>query len=397
MRQHRAGLPFSYVVRRVSLNSRGVGLACLLGIGIASSGARPANADEFSTIAPGDKIYTQLATLRQGPWGGDPVSSTHSLTRYEVAIETAKAILKVNAAYNANPKTLPASRSALHALRALTVTLNPELSRLDIDVPGTLRLLDRLTSTSSNISESTTERSTVVTHKLGGANDSLARRLRLYSALSAVARDTNDPFGDNTNEFAAHGLMAPRTGLVGSAVSGSSAFAGTQPEALGGGVQTGAAIGLTNWMQVRAGFAAKNLTPGGAPWNGLRAPMLANAREERSVGTGVDVALPLGLTVSGDVARVSATSLRGSAPQLGTRYGGALNLSAWQNRLSLTANLSRLVPEDSDALPSTATEFNLGVGVTSRLQLTLLYQQMFSASRTTGNDRAVSGGISVKF
>ncbi len=397
MRHAELGFAFSHRLRRIVLRTpRGAALVCLLGIGVLS-GAPTARADEFSTIATGDPIYTQLATLRQSVRSGDAIAA-HALTRYEVAIETAKAILKVNAQRNANPNALPANRSALHALRALTVALRPELSRLDIDVAATLRLLDGLTSTSAKATETASERVPVSAPKLKDKDNSVARRLRVYSALSAVARDTDDLFGDNTSDFAAHGLLAPRSGLVGSAVSGSPALAVAQPAALSGTVKTGAAIGLTNWMQVRAGYEARNLSPGNAPWNGLRAPMLAGAREERSLGTGMDIALPLGLTVSGDVARVAATSLRsGYAGQRGTRYGGALNLSAWQNRLSLSANLSRLVPEDSQKLSSTATEFNLGVGVTNRMQLTLLYQQMFSANRPAGSDRSLSGGISVKF
>lgn len=397
MRHAELGFAFSHLVRRiVPCNPRRMALTCLLGVGVLS-GTLTARADEFSTIPAGDRIYTQLATLRQGPWGGD-TSATHDLTRYEVAIETAKAILKVNAQHRANPNTLPASRSALHALRYLADALHLELTRLDIDVATTLRLLDGLTSTSASATEGTSSHAPVIAPKLRDKDNSVARRLRVYSALSAVARDTSDPFGDNTDDFAAHGLLTPRNGLIGSAVSGSSALAVAQPAAFSGTVKTGAALGLTNWMQVRAGYAARNLLPGNAPWNGLRAPMLAGAREERSVGTGVDIALPLGMTVSGDLAHVTAASLRnGSAGQRGTRYGGALNLSAWQNRLSLTANLSRLVPEDAQSLPSTATEFNLGVGVTDRMQLTLLYQQMFSASRSSGSDRSLAGGISVKF
>jgi hypothetical protein len=214
-----------------------------------------------------------------------------------------------------------------------------------------------------------------------------------------VARDTNDLFGDKTSDFAPRGLQAPRPGLVGAAVSGSPALAGAQPAPLSGSVEAGAAFGLTNWMQLRAGFAARRLTPGNnAPWNGLRAPMLDGVREERSVGTGLDIAVRRNLTLSGDVERVSALSTAsGDDTQRGTRYGGALNLTAWQNRLSLSANLSRLVPEDSQELPSTATEFNLGVGITERLQLTLEYQKMFSTRNASGSDRAFSGGISVKF
>jgi hypothetical protein len=372
-----------------------------------SFGALPsARADEFSTIPAGDQIYTYLTAVRQGPWGGD-TTATHALTRYEVAIETAKAILKLDA--GRGKPAFAVSRQTLRSLRALTDKLRPELTRLGVDVSATLSQIDELTS----VPVTTTERpgtqssalmspalSNAGTQRAGGKiggtlSMPLSQRLRVYSALSAVARDTEDPFNDAAAFLAHHEAQLARPEQLGAAVNGSSAVTLAPSKNQFNNLQAGAALGLTNWMQVHTNYTQNRILPGSKFEN--RAPLFAGASEAHSVGTGLDIAVRPGVKISGDVAHVAAVTDTGDALRTGTRFGGALNLSAWQNRLSLSANLSRLVPEDSQALPSTAAELNLGVGVTEHLQLSLLYQEMFSAQRSTRSDRVVSGGISVKF
>jgi hypothetical protein len=80
-----------------------------------------------------------------------------------------------------------------------------------------------------------------------------------------------------------------------------------------------------------------------------------------------------------------------------TRLEGGLGFTTWRDRLSLTANLSRLVPEDSLALSSTAAGLNIDVDVTERLSLNLLYKKLFASQATTHSDGFVGGGISINF
>jgi hypothetical protein len=369
----------------------------------------PSRADDFDTIPSRDRIYSDLSDLRRAPWNTNLNAPDHSLTRYEVAIETARAILKISAP-GAERASFVASRSSLRALRKLTEALRPELTRLDINVPDTLKLLDSLIN--NPVTEKPAYSSTPAPHEMSSLNGlpthgtnlvnarvNVSQRLRVYSAVSSLARDADDPFGD-TARFASH-QAAPlaRPGTLGAAVAGSHAINGALPrQALAGGIQAGASLALTDWMQVRADFAQNQLAPGTMAGDfRLRAPLLDGARAARSVGTGVDVALLGGLQFSGDVTRIAALGPDGDTGRRGTRFGGTLNLNAWQNRLSLSANLSRLVPEDAQILPSTAAEFNLGAEVTRRVSLNLTYQQMFSARSSNPNNRLVSGGISVKF
>ncbi len=369
-------------------------IACVVGVYL---GALPLSAGEFSTIPANDPIYKDLTALRQSPLSSDKSAPNLKLTRYEVAIETARAILKVSA----NRQQLSGSRSSLRALKKLTEALRPELTRLEINVNDTLRLLSDLISDGTAANANPLAPAPLPVSKepstgIAGTKFKLSQRLRVYSAVSSLARDADDPFGDTANFAARNAAPLARPGTLGAAVSGSEAISNALPkESLVGSVETGAALSLTNWMQVRANFAQNQVTPGNASGDfRLRAPLLNGAREARSVGTGVDVNLLKGIKFSGDVARITALGPDGEAAHAGTQFGGGLNLSAWQNRLSMSANVSRLVPEDADILPSTAAEFNLGADVTRRLSLNLRYQQMFAAQ---GNDRVVSGGISVKF
>jgi hypothetical protein len=365
---------------------------CVLACGLSATFwlAPLARADEFSTIPAGDAIYTHLATLRQSA-SGTP-HTRQDLTRYEAAIETARALLKINAGRAVTPP-----RSTLRALRSLTQLLRGELSRLDINVEATQRQLNSLLD--STILE-TRPAAPVLTPTTATKSVAvpLSQRLRVYSALSAVARDADDPFNDASAFLTRRVAPLARPGTLGAAVNNSSALAPSlATNNAVSGVEAGAALDLTNWMQLKTRFTQNSLTPDALNNNpSLRSPLFDGARSARSVGTGLDISVRRGVTFSGNVAHITALDASGDATAQGTRIGGGLKLSAWQNRLSLGANLSRLVPEDAQILPSTAAELNLGVG-TDRLQLSLLYQAMFSAQNTARSDRVLSGGISVKF
>ena len=122
-------------------------LCCLLLAPVSVATPNVARADEFTTIPPGDPLYGHLATITKAGWLGDaPAQGTsHSLTRYEVALETAKAIFTVTARHRADPNwAATAPKPALRALRDLTVGLGAELKQLDIDVNATRALFDSL-------------------------------------------------------------------------------------------------------------------------------------------------------------------------------------------------------------------------------------------------------------
>jgi hypothetical protein len=100
------------------------------------------------------------------------------------------------------------------------------------------------------------------------------------------------------------------------------------------------------------------------------------------------------MTFSGRVENLASDALGDPS---WTRYSGGVGLSAWENRLSLQANLSRLVPDDMRALPTTVGGVGLGLDLNERLSLSLLYQQLFTVSTPTKADRLVTGGLSINF
>jgi hypothetical protein len=118
--------------------------------------------------------------------------------------------------------------------------------------------------------------------------------------------------------------------------------------------------------------------------------MFAGASEATAAGGGVDVNIGR-LRLSTDVTNVATdTGTRG------TKVGGGVGLSAWQNRLSLSAHLSALKPRDSAALDAVATELNIGLDVTQRLSLGMQYQGLFTDQNNTNGSR-VAGGLTLNF
>src|SRR5438067_909846 len=100
--------------------------SCVLAVGLVVGLAvsRPARADEFATVPTGDPIYAQLAAVSKAGWLNAARGSNQGLTRYEVALETAKAIFAVSAHHRADPAwDSGAPRPALSALRSLVTTL----------------------------------------------------------------------------------------------------------------------------------------------------------------------------------------------------------------------------------------------------------------------------------
>ncbi|MDQ3815763.1 MAG: hypothetical protein M3347_17765 [Armatimonadota bacterium] len=390
---------------------------------------RSARADEFAAIPAGDPLYNHLTIISKAGWANFTSGPSHSLTRYEAALETAKAIFTVTASHRADPNwAATAPREALRALRTLTKSLRPELKKLDIDAGATLTQLERILKSLPDKPEKSTpdkavpdlprpatkgavDSSLARTGKSAGARLiarefgrqptslragellemlrsghsalntqamqlPLSQRLRVDYAVSALARAENDPL-----RKAAFGASSSTP-----TANGSNSMASSMRQS----VDTGLALDLTDWLTVSTSYR-KDQTP---RTQSLPEAMFAGTNEVRSIKGGLAIEVRPGVTLTGSVARLATG---GEDPARATRIGGGLSLSAWQNRLSLNANLSRLVPEDSVALSLKAAELNVGLDVTQKLSLSLLYQQLFGAQNQTPVDRRVGGGISIKF
>jgi len=375
-------------------------LVTLLLLGVGS-----ARADDFSLVPMGDASYKQLSVL--GPLGWTELRSVPkaSLTRYEIATETARAIdalRKLRSSTRFYSPT-PAMRPGIRAVRDLTEKYRPELRGMGIDATEAIHFCDELIKgsdvrgselgksdsgtsepgrsesgssagvslTGQPISSPRREsklRTSMSGSVIGGETRlalPLSSRLRFESMVTKLSRDAADPFGD-TND-----LTSPNSSRAGVALSLNNVVA---MHAFGGRSSV-----------ARRGALAALSDPG----RSLNAPVSAFA----SSGAGVSVTLPRGVQLQGNYERLSA--LGGGADW--NRVGGEVEMSAWRNRLSLRANWSRLLPIDARLLPSSASGLDVGLDVSERLRLTLLYRQMYSDSAETTASRVVSGGININF
>lgn len=352
-----------------------------------------ARADEFSLVPAGDPIYRQLGALEK--LGNAKVRATSGLTRYEAALQVARAI-----AFASDDSAPTFNRSGWRALRDLTSALRVELAQLGIDVPATLALCARYLAVekapavksdvrggsavlssparpirapalggNSILLTDARERALASGQTLGDLELKIAGRLRAGAALLALERASQDPFAART------GVAAPLERR---------SFSST-------GSSTGVAVDFNSWLSVRAASTRRsNLTLAAETSPALRNSLFAGANEARGAGGGLDVELGA-LQFSTDVER-----LRTNTGAAGTRVGGGVGLSAWQNRLSMSAHLSRLKPDDRAALPATAAELNVSGRLSQRLSLSLLYQGLFTP-QGAGDASRVSGGLNLSF
>ncbi|BCM90402.1 hypothetical protein IAD21_02254 [Abditibacteriota bacterium] len=343
-----------------------------------------ARADAFSPIPTGNPIYRQLDSIALLS-DGKPLKPAANLTRYEAALQVARVAVVVTS----KPEAL--SRSGWRSLRELTTSLKSELRQLGInveDVLGECALqLDapsrpllpppapiRSTRINSNASipsllnpssspatlgvGRSTARSDVALPILG--------RARVEAALLALQRNAQDP-------------LFTRSGALG-VQSSATQFAGKD---------LSLAVDVNSWLRVRALSSQRRLGVGGDTPPALSSPLFNGAREASAFGGGLEVSPLSGFSISTNIERLGTdTGTRG------TRVGGGIGLSAWQNRLTMSAHLSRLQPEDRAILPSTETELNLGVGVSQRLSLNLLYQGLFSSQSESSR---LAGGLNFSF
>ncbi len=357
--------------------------AALLSATLAVSSVRPARADEFATVAASDPLYRSMSTVARSGWLSKSAASATGgagalSTRYEMALQTAEAIYAVTARHEADASwDATAPVTSLRALRDLTNSLRPELQKLGVDTNAALRLFGRLISpaTASANAESSTRSSALLSTSLSPARSasrleaasgagrlSLASRFRIDSAMSALERAAQDPLSN-----------------------------GVSGRVQGAGLAFDVAPGLS----LHAGYQNRNLNPetGDLSRLGFQDPSTLGATQERSLKGGLDFSLRSGLLFSTQVEKIGTDGTLAS----GTRVSGGVGLSAWQNRLSLVAKLSRLKPEDMSSMSaSTTAGLNVGVDVSQNMSLNLLYQRLFSAP-TLGRSGVLAGGVSIKF
>lgn len=395
--------------RRCSVLTRALLTAVMAASSTCAVLVTPSRADEFSVVPTGDVLYRHLSVVTRAGWtslGTDttkPVpqipSTTATLTRYEMALETAKALVAVKARQESNPQWASSvSKPAVKALHHLTQALRPELKGLGVDVAAALKLCTQIMEArpgavparTSTKAQSTTQstsaglprtltRATTFSRAAGETlpaatrNEQdgnrpvelrLSQRLWVSTALSALQRESLDPLSDTPGSL-------PRTGE--------------------GETRTNVSLSLNQRFSLRAMYDQHNLTPA---MLSLQPYATSGSRRLSSLGGGVDVALRPGMTFSGSVENLAGDA---AGEPSWTRYSGGIGLSAWESRLSLQANLSRLVPDDVRELPTTVGGVGLGFDVNERLSLSLLYQQLFSVSAPTKADRLVAGGLSINF
>ncbi len=358
------------MIRRLLLNTH-IGTMLLLAV---AGSSQAAFATDFTIIPPSDPVYTQLQIIRNAPWAGSwsGTGATTSLTRYELALETAKSLISLRARHNADANWVrTVSPDSLRALRQLCVTLKSELPQFNVDVPVTLTLLDGLllqASTNKPVSVVVTPAPTTAgtSPSLEAVKDegpSLSQRLRVYSALDSLARQAKDPFK----------------------VTSSS---GVQRLRIGTSYDLSDSIRLHSEMEKE-----DRQRPAGLRDFLAGTSLDANAQSARELEAGATWTLRPGLTLSGGVSHIDSDNPLSD----GLRFESSVGLTGWQNRIALSAHLSRLVPEDSQALSQTAARLNLGVGLTSQIQLRLMYQQLFGATAAGQTNRRVGGGLDFSF
>lgn len=349
----------------------------------ASVATQTARANEFSLLPSGDPIYAQLSTLAPP---GEPKTSA-SLTRYEAALQAARALLDLQ---NRDPKQV--SRAQWRAVKSLVTSLRGELRQLGVDGGAALELAARNLAAPEAIAEGGSLLSSPRTVKseaprgglllappdaanskirASGLEIPLSQRLRIATALLSIERAGNDPFGTS---FGA----APRAGLK----SGVAAHIASE---------NSLSYDFSRWLTVRAANSQRNLSGASDDSPLFSAPLFAGATTAKAMGGGLDLSVTPGFKLSTEIEKLRADTGAGAA-----RIGGGASFSTWQNRLSMSMHLSRLLPEDEAALPATAAQLGLGLDVTRRLSFNLLYQGLFAESKNNNAGR-VSGGVSLEF
>lgn len=411
--------------RRLAATTLSATLAmCALSVCALSGSAR---ADEFSPVPPGDPIYRQLSALDSA----DPTTASagSGLTRYEAALQVARIITRVS-----NDSSAKLSRVGWRALRNLSGSLKSELTQLGIDVTAAQKLADD----KIKAPEARTEARKATRDELpadlsapaglnggralppsivrGAAGDNLLGANGLNGGALGASALAGGALGGASylqpgSAFAAGGLqnsqfsasIVPRL-RVGAALLAlqraesdpfKSSSAGQALLSSGGtsrvlGSDASVDYDVTSWLSVRAQSSRRVLAnvPEISPF--LRSALFEGASEARSAGGG------LGIDVGALSFSTKFESLSTDTGSRATSVDGGVRLSAWQNRLSLSAHMARLQPEDRAFVPLTKTELNIGLNVSQRLSLNLFYQGLFTQQNVNNSER-VAGGLNLSF
>lgn len=355
-------------------------------------------------VSAGDDLYGLLALAQRG---GLLASAPRSgATRYEMALETGRAALALASRRSAQARV---SEDSVRALSELLTRLRPELRRLDVDVDAALALCRAastgaqsqtgLLSAASGLSNGGSRGAGLVGSRLTETRRSLSGRLRREAAQNFYNRSASDPFGGEAGRSPSF-FGAPSSNRGGAAFF-DRPKAG--PHGVYGGAQSIAAstsVDIFSGVRVRTGLGVgpPSMQPGGLRALGAASPeaaLLPSAGGSRSVGVGADIDLPAGVTLSGDVRRLGSL-FSGSGGFEGTIYGGQARLSAFNDRLSLSLNMSRLLPEERARLSQSTAGVGVSVG-NSDYQFKLLYQQLFGPSSGGQSNRVIAGGVNITF
>jgi hypothetical protein len=224
---------------------------------------------------------------------------------------------------------------------------------------------------------------------------SLSSKLRVTAALDSWNRSMSDPFGGEAGRSPSF-FGAPATNRSGVAffdrpkVGPQGQYVGVQ------GLSMGASLNVSSGLTVRTGFGttAPSLRPRSLQALGAGLPesaLLPVGSASRTAGVGADINLPAGLTLSADVRRLGGQT--GGLDR--TSIGGQARLATFNDRLILSLNMSRLVPEERAALSQRQSTLGVAVG-NSDLQFQLQYQQLFGSSSGQAN-RVIAGGVNITF
>ncbi len=337
---------------------------------------------EFALVPAGDSLYNDFTAIQEAGWTTLPVSSELSMTRYEMALETAKALISVRAKQRVDVRWKDsASPAALRSLRSLCLSLSAELARFDVDSRKAAADIDGWMQNGSSDTPAFSGRRQVErpVAEVPTSGLPLSQRLRVFGAAASLDRAERDPLTGRNLGSSGASLHLART-------------SSTAPSSLG------ATFSVNQWISLRGGVSRR------ATSNSLASSLFGDSSyavsgDERSFGGGVDIAVRPGVLLRGDVSKFES---RGSGftsfgQSSGTRFDTTVELAGWQNRVALSAQLSRLVPEDSYALASTAAQFNLGVDLSRQVSLKLLYRQLFESPQNGAGSRVIAGGFDISF
>ncbi len=376
-----------------------------------------ARADDFSTVTAGDALYGQLKQVQNASWtpGNGAARIPNTMTRYEMALEAARAYLALSARHKADANWQALPPSSLRALREMMTALRPELQRLDVDVNQALALCETLLNGKTGVVKPDVARPGVVLNSSKNTPDTSVARANstasgdgensiLENSAFNAGREVRLTSGEMTMKLSQRLRISAAQSSLERTVSDPFSYSGmantSSENALSATTETSATLEVTDWLRLRAGVEERSATPDAwrvsSLMNTNRAPSLIGGAQSQAIGGGLDIEVRPGLRLSGNVARVAARDFGASENVSGTRFGGGVDLSAWQNRLALSVNLSRLVPEDSARLASSSAALNVAVGG-DRLKLKLLYKQLFGEAANTPNNRVFAGVINNNF